>query len=60
MKKFLIAILSLLTVALTLPLQAGNRLDPDSYHAPTTSRFGFANSAGIGGSAGAGRPIRAA
>ena len=37
-----------------------NRLDPDSYHAPTTSRFGFANSAGIGGSAGAGRPIRAA
>ena len=41
-------------------LYGGNRLDPDSYHAPTTSRFGFANSAGIGGSAGAGRPIRAA
>ena len=37
-----------------------NRLDPDSYHAPTTSRFGFANSTGIGGSAGAGSPMRAA
>ena len=41
-------------------LADSNRLDPDSYHAPTTSRFGIANSAGIGGSAGAGRPIRAA